>query len=202
MIHRLRVLLLAALLPLCNAFSLKRALSRGNSHSPMVQHIPLPTTTPTLTEQRMTATTTGVINGAPPISSTLNPIQSTLVKFGMLSFIAGMCVSLPLTLFPPWILWKLGIYNRIEKEKAALWMGHYCARFLSKLIPFCSVKICGSYPPKPQPAVWVCNHSSMLDVFILLANDDRLRGKDRRPIKIVYVRIYLSMYMHCERVCI
>ena len=69
-----RLLLVAALLPLCNALSLRRA--RG----PMVQHIPLLTITPILTERRMTATTTGVINGAPPISSTLNPIQSSLVK--------------------------------------------------------------------------------------------------------------------------
>jgi hypothetical protein len=108
----------------------------------------------------------------------------------MLSFIAGMCISLPLTLFPPWVMWKLGVYDSIQKEKAALRTGQYCARFLSRLIPFVRVQVEGS-SPKPEPSIWVCNHSSMLDVFILLANDNRLRGKERRPIKIVYVRTYV-----------
>jgi 1-acyl-sn-glycerol-3-phosphate acyltransferase len=106
----------------------------------------------------------------------------------MMSFIAGMCISLPLTLFPPWILWKLGLFDRIQKEKAALRTGQYCARFLSKIIPFVHVQIEGS-PPKQEPSVWVCNHSSMLDIFILLANYNRLSGNhNQRPIKIVYVR--------------
>lgn len=39
---------------------------------------------------------------------------------------------------------------------------------------------------EPEPTIWVCNHTSMLDVFILLASDHKLRGKNRRPIKIVY----------------
>jgi hypothetical protein len=78
MIRGSLLVLLATLLPFCNAFSLR---SPGDN-SPMVQHISLslPTATTTFTEQRMTATTAGVVNGAPPVSSTLNPIQSALVK--------------------------------------------------------------------------------------------------------------------------
>ena len=38
----------------------------------------------------------------------------------------------------------------------------------------------------PVPSIWVCNHTSMLDVFLLMAADKRLRGRTRRPIKIVY----------------
>lgn len=64
-------------------------------------------------------------------------------------------------------------------------MGHYCARTLSTVIPFLDVKVEGQYPT-PEPSVWVCNHSSMLDVFVLLANDHRVRGPSRRPMKIVY----------------
>ena len=97
-----------------------------------------------------------------------------------------MCASLPLALFPPYLLYKIGYYDSIQKEKAALRTGHYCARVLIKVIPFIKVQIEGS-PPKPEPSVWVCNHSSMLDVFVMLANDHTLRGPNRRPIKIVYV---------------
>jgi hypothetical protein len=99
MIHRFLLLAALLLLPICNAFSLRR-IPRG---SPMVQHIPLPTTT--LMEQHMTATTTGVINGAPPpISPTLNPIQSALVKvqetFCWIDtcLVLHLCYSLTLTL--------------------------------------------------------------------------------------------------------
>lgn len=103
----------------------------------------------------------------------------------MLTFIAGMCVSLPLALLYPFLLEKMGMIDRIHKEKKALRAGHYCARTLSTLVPFINVKVEGS-PPEPEPTVWVCNHSSMLDVFVLMANDHKLRGPNRRPIKIVY----------------
>ncbi len=39
----------------------------------------------------------------------------------------------------------------------------------------------------PQPCIWVCNHISLLDLFFVLALDKRMRGKNRRPIKILYV---------------
>jgi len=108
----------------------------------------------------------------------------------MMTFIVGMCISLPLTLLFPFLLEKMGVYTRIQKEKAALLAGHYCAKTLSTLIPFIHVKVQGE-PPLPEPTVWVCNHSSMLDVFVLLAHDDQMRGPNRRPIKIVYVSILL-----------
>jgi 1-acyl-sn-glycerol-3-phosphate acyltransferase len=38
----------------------------------------------------------------------------------------------------------------------------------------------------PEPAVWVCNHTSMLDVFLLMAADRKLRGRNKRPMKIAY----------------
>lgn len=39
---------------------------------------------------------------------------------------------------------------------------------------------------EPEPAIWVCNHTSMLDIFFLLAKDKKLRGENKRPIKIIY----------------
>lgn len=38
----------------------------------------------------------------------------------------------------------------------------------------------------PEPSVWVCNHTSMLDIFVLLGIDKKLRGTNTRPIKIIY----------------
>lgn len=66
--------------------------------------------------------------------------------------------------------------------------GQFCARWLLRFIPFCKLETTPYLDPNPQPAIWVCNHASSLDVFILLAADLRLRGTRKRPIKIVYVR--------------
>jgi 1-acyl-sn-glycerol-3-phosphate acyltransferase len=38
----------------------------------------------------------------------------------------------------------------------------------------------------PEPSIWVCNHISMLDLFFVLALDKKMRGKKRRPIKLLY----------------
>eukprot|EP00549_Striatella_unipunctata_P009806 CAMPEP_0118718778 /NCGR_PEP_ID=MMETSP0800-20121206/29004_1 /TAXON_ID=210618 ORGANISM="Striatella unipunctata, Strain CCMP2910" /NCGR_SAMPLE_ID=MMETSP0800 /ASSEMBLY_ACC=CAM_ASM_000638 /LENGTH=249 /DNA_ID=CAMNT_0006625865 /DNA_START=272 /DNA_END=1020 /DNA_ORIENTATION=+ len=38
----------------------------------------------------------------------------------------------------------------------------------------------------PKPSIWVCNHVSAMDVFFMLASDRALRGKNRRPLKIIY----------------
>jgi 1-acyl-sn-glycerol-3-phosphate acyltransferase len=55
------------------------------------------------------------------------------------------------------------------------------------LIPFCKVTAYPYHDPNPEPSIWVCNHTSALDIFILLAADLKLRGKNKRPLKIVYV---------------
>jgi 1-acyl-sn-glycerol-3-phosphate acyltransferase len=123
--------------------------------------------------------------------------QATLTKMGMLTFIASMCLALPLTLLPQKLLYKLNLISRVQKENWALHTGQFCARTLLRLIPFCKVRVIGgdcSSSAKgkgveeeiPEPCVWVCNHQSMLDVFILLATDKKLRGPKRRQIKIVY----------------
>jgi len=56
-----------------------------------------------------------------------------------------------------------------------------------RFIPFAKVKVVtDAKDENPEPSIWVCNHTSMLDVFFLLATDKKLRGKKKRPIKIVY----------------
>jgi len=97
-----------------------------------------------------------------------------------------MCLALPVALFPPYLLLKLRLINRIQKEQMALRAGQFCARWLLRLIPFASVKTIPYHDPNPEPSIWVCNHVSALDIFMLLATDRKLRGKNTRPIKIVY----------------
>lgn len=130
-------------------------------------------------------------------------------------FITSMCLTLPIALFPPFILHRLGLISKLRQEQLSLRAGQFCARWLLRLIPFCKID---AIPPHindddddddddsnndpvmveasassepPEPSIWVCNHSSQLDVFMLLAADKKLRGKQKRPIKIVYVRIML-----------
>jgi 1-acyl-sn-glycerol-3-phosphate acyltransferase len=124
-------------------------------------------------------------------------------QFGMITFILGMCIALPATLLPQQLLFRCGLISKMRQEQWALATGQFCARWLFRFIPFCKVECTTEATGRgrgsgsgsgsddlPQPTVWVCNHSSMLDVFILLAHDLKLRGKKKRPIKIIYVRTF------------
>jgi 1-acyl-sn-glycerol-3-phosphate acyltransferase len=109
----------------------------------------------------------------------------------MMAFLASMCLVLPFALFPPYLLHRLKFISQVKQQTLALATGQFCARWLTRLIPFCKIS-CLSSPEKevdPQPSVWVCNHTSALDVFMILASDFDMRGRNRRPIKIVYVSI-------------
>mmetsp|Transcript_14363 Transcript_14363/g.39933 ORF Transcript_14363/g.39933 Transcript_14363/m.39933 type:complete len:380 (-) Transcript_14363:1313-2452(-) len=114
--------------------------------------------------------------------------QSRFTRIGMIAYIAAMCIALPLTLLPQKLMYNFGflIKTRAQKEDWALRTSTFCARWLLRLIPFCRITTFSSMHPNPPESVWVCNHTSMLDVFLLLAADLQARGKTRRPIKIVY----------------
>jgi len=120
----------------------------------------------------------------------LNGVQSKLVRLGLTLYIASMCLALPLTLLPLRALHRLNVIDRLRRERWSLRAAQFCSRWLFRLIPFAKLKILPSGDPTdmtdPKPSVWVCNHASMLDVFVLLASDKKLRGPKRRPIKIVY----------------
>ena len=125
----------------------------------------------------------------------LSPIQSNLTRIGLMLFITSMCIALPLTLLPQLLLRKMKVISRLQGEQFALRTGQKCARNLMKLIPFCRIEVESdlnlSLDYEPEPCIWVCNHTSMLDVFVMLAADKRLRGPNKRPIKIVYVSTYV-----------
>ena len=106
----------------------------------------------------------------------------------MMAYIVAMCLALPIALFPPFLLRRLGVISKVRQEQMSLSAGQFCARWLLRLIPFCKIQaIPHQEEQDPQPSIWVCNHASALDIFLLLAADKALRGKRKRPMKIVYV---------------
>lgn len=119
----------------------------------------------------------------------MHPIAAGFTKAGMITFIASMCAALPLTLFPVAVLHKVRLISTLKKEQFSLRVGQFCSRWLMRVIPFAKVKVINDglhHDEPPEPSIWVCNHTSMLDIFFLLATDKKLRGKKKRPIKIVY----------------
>jgi 1-acyl-sn-glycerol-3-phosphate acyltransferase len=120
--------------------------------------------------------------------SEIHPFKASITKAGMIAYIASMCVALPVTLFPAAMLHKARLISKTRKEKLSLRIGQFCSRWLMRIIPFAKVQVMreDQQEQDQEPSVWVCNHTSMLDIFILLATDKKLRGKNKRPIKIVY----------------
>lgn len=111
----------------------------------------------------------------------------------MISFVLSQCIVLPIVLFPLQALFKTKLITKKQREVLSLKAGQLSARTCLRLIPFAKVDVTPSFDNSsskeagdPEPSIWVCNHTSMLDVFIMLASDKKLRGKNRRPIKIVY----------------
>jgi hypothetical protein len=168
------------------------------------------------------ATTSGSAAASPLFSRTSNSyayqpqiskLSALLSKIGMIAFIISMCLALPLALIPQHLVYRMGWINQVQQQTLALRSGQFCARWLLRLIPFCRVQArtvdyrnsnkeeqqqqqqqTQNHGADPEPSIWVCNHTSALDVFILMAMDKKLRGKRKRPIKIVYVGVLLVLW--------
>jgi hypothetical protein len=125
----------------------------------------------------------------------MTPLESTIRKITMLAFVASMCIVLPLSLLPVICMDKAGLIDQPEREELALDAGQGCARLLLKIMPFLQINVesdAVDCTKEPEPSIWVCNHTSMLDTFILLAADKQLRGPNKRPIKVIYVSLLCS----------
>ena len=125
-----------------------------------------------------------------PHQHSLNKIQSKIVQTLMISYIASMCIALPITLSPVYILYRAKLIGRIRKEKWSLKVAQFTSRWLMRIFPFASKRVVVDTDDEqlknPKPTIWVCNHISLLDLFFMLALDNKMRGKNRRPIKILY----------------
>lgn len=118
-------------------------------------------------------------------------IRLAIAKVGMVSYIASLCVALPLTLFPAELLRMARIISTTQRENFSLRTGQFCARWALRLFPFAKMTVQSDLAEEEgekeaEPSIWVCNHISSLDVFFLLAADKKMRGPNKRPIKIVY----------------
>lgn len=117
----------------------------------------------------------------------LGKFQAAMTKAGMVAYVASMCVALPLTLLPLSLLRAARVISKRRCEILALSIGQFCARILLRLIPFCQLRVEGYHDDDPVPSIWVANHVSALDTFLLLAADIRLRGgNNKRPVKVIY----------------
>ena len=154
-----------------------------------------PTISDSILQKRKAFSKSFVASTSPPSTTTPNvtveedmgKFKSTIVKCMMMTYISSMCVALPVTLFPIFLLRKLKVLSKTQSEHQSLITGQFCARWLLRLIPFIKLDVVPYKEQNPEPSVWVCNHVSMLDIFIILAADKKMRGKNRRPMKSIYV---------------
>lgn len=131
--------------------------------------------------------------------TTISPFESTWRKYAMIAYVAHMCVAIPVGLVPTLIKSKLKLAPKAELEHEALQVGQACARALFTMIPFMNLKVIPYANELPTPTIWVSNHVSMLDTFVFLCADSQLRGKNRRPIKVIYVsRKIRSYHLDCS----
>jgi len=121
-----------------------------------------------------------------PTRAKFGPLQANLTKLAMEMYIASMCVALPVTLFPLWLLRKGRLVSKTKSEHISLETAELCAQWLLWFFPFVRLTLTPYHDPSPEPSVWVANHVSQIDTFLLLAADRRLRGPHKRPIKVVY----------------
>jgi len=121
-----------------------------------------------------------------PEDHSIGNFEALITKTTMLTFIASMCLALPLALMPISILHDAKVINRTQRERLSLDAGQFVSKWLLWMLPFARVSIVSDPEDDPEPSIYVCNHTSMLDVFFLLAFDEQLRGKKKRPIKSVY----------------
>lgn len=114
-------------------------------------------------------------------------LESKITKLSMIVYIVSMCIALPVALAPTAFLRHSKVVSKTDEEIMSLRTGQRCARTLLNMMPFAKLNVISSEPDSvPEPSIWCINHTSMLDVFLLLAADEDIRGRNRRPLKCIY----------------
>ena len=119
-------------------------------------------------------------------TASIGPMEAIVTKATMVSYIASMCLALPAALLPIALLHQSKLVTKSQSEHLALTAGQACARSLFAIMPFCDLTISGHKDENPEPTIWVANHVSQIDTFLLLVADLELRGSNKRPIKVIY----------------
>ena len=70
-----------------------------------------------------------------PSPSTLNPLEAAFTKYAMISYVAHMCIALPMVLLPTFIknelMTRLGMNAKAESEDEALKVSQKCDMAIS-----------------------------------------------------------------------
>lgn len=133
-----------------------------------------------------------VINPDVGSEKKLGRFASSMTKASLVMYILSLFVVLPTYLLPLELTRKMGIISTKKREELSLKGSSVICRVLLRTIPFAKMTVISSEgkstksKEEPEPSIWVCNHTSMLDCFLLVAGDKKMRGRKRRPIKIVY----------------
>jgi len=119
----------------------------------------------------------------------LAPWKLAVTKLNMMAYVASLCVVLPLALSPLWLLRRSKLIDTCRIEDWSLQTAEFCARNMLRIIPLVDIQVISSEEENrnPEPSIWCANHVSPLDTFLFLATDRDLRGRNKRPIKTVYV---------------
>ena len=129
------------------------------STDPRVRSVPLWASSSELTTVKPNGSTETVPFAVFRKDAPFPAARAALTKAGMIAFIVGMCITLPLTLIPQWIAYRLGFLTRIQKERYAVLTSEFCARWVLRLFPFMRLTTFPYHDPNPPPSIWVCNHS-------------------------------------------
>lgn len=102
-------------------------LAPARARLPNIRHVPTPAIKWQSSYNRNRVLESSVVSSIeiPTVESqrSLNRIQSNIVKALMVTYIASMCVALPVALFPVFLLYRANIIDRVRKEKWSLKVG-------------------------------------------------------------------------------
>jgi len=115
----------------------------------------------------------------------LGLLKHAIVKLAMSCYVTLLLLTIPMALLPLSLISPF--LTKSRREKWALHLGEACCRWWLRLIPFCCVKLLTQEESQtPVPSIWTANHVSPIDTMLLLAFDKDLRGRHRRPLKVLY----------------
>ena len=111
----------------------------------------------------------------------------------MISYIASLCIALPVTLLPVWVLSKTSLVDKAQAEVLSHDVGQTCARWLLKIMPFCQISVLKNRnndkkagEEEEEPSIWVCNHSKYAQI---------------KSLQMFVYQLTLCLYLMCQHLC-
>ncbi|GMH67875.1 hypothetical protein TrLO_g3029 [Triparma laevis f. longispina] len=114
-----------------------------------------------------------------------------MTKILTTTFILTISLLLPPSIFLSRLLTRFTSYLTFRKptpqrlQSTSIRTSCFLSRLLLTLIPFCSLKLHNSKLTFNKRKIFICNHQSMLDIFILMSVGGRVFGRGE-GVKIIY----------------